>query len=1397
MPATAQPLGFGQSSLANAPLPASEFTAYSDKEKRRETTGVTDYIGSMYRQDQFTAGLMATIAGDRAMNPDPNYNPFKDPDFPTLSKGIPEEFMPYMWKAHSKAHAMYTADRLREKMDDLQRLDDMGTLGNIGRFALQFLSPENLALDVVGVGLVSNALQSARMANRVRGAVGIERAALVAEGKAADVAARSTGKAVAGGMAFGAAENYAIESLRQSVNFEDSEEGRVMAGVMGGAFTAPFALIGARSSRRLHEAADMEANALRALADAQDGHTLTPEQLKTITDIHAKSQAVRELEAGNISEHDFLARLEESNKVPHERALSDEFRGPPEPDEHFLDRLQATVREQAQEIIQQFHTEAEATTKQIKAQRIQWAFENGRKMREERTRLIEERKARDAQEAATLTDLSTPKAPTSQLGDALKKAFGVDNPGANMRAEKEAPHLQARLDESAKANAKAQATELKKAKNDAWAAHDAAQERQKAADFERAINERELLRSTIEDPFGFDHVAPEVDHTQPTEKDISEALMGQEVTGEHPKTGDLVSGKVVAVNHFDAGSRVLVETADGSRVSMDPRGLDQWPTDKAPEGFLPSSVGAAQALPITMLSDAGHLSSRFTGYSTVPGTNGKVKIPARFDLYAFLNESQNPVVRSMAHVLIKDPVGNKDKSTGQSMTASEWRDHIRRTVGGEFHLVARDAAKEAMKAAQVPFWDKLAFNAKFYEAVSRFTRGDTAVLNEFPQAAQGAIKKASSAQQKAMATMLDHLKAAGVQGADQIQANGAYVNRVWRHDNIRQAIATHGEANVVKLLADSFYGMTSKGPLTGDTAKAQSFLNVVRKLEFSTALQDIHLAARDMHTLRAELTSHNLSPDEIDTLVDVMFDARHAAGAQEGKPGNLKARMSIDETAALQTHTGVLRISDLLENDSRVLVDRYLMSMGGHYGMARVGFDSVASFRAKLNEAINENMAGNLDGDRFNKELQWLNDIQAHITGKPMSMADYSGTARAASAFRGYTRSVTLGQLGLTAAFEMKQAIGIMGMRAFITQLPSFRGFLQALRQGFIPDPGLARQVLSISGHGAEMASAYARAREISEDLPAHILGGAEHWANRVSHAADVISGNASFTSITRQLSAKMSIQFFHDLGEGAGRMTQKVRERLAGYGLEGKWTDDVLADLRTYANTQDGVVKDIRLDDWIKQAPDTYEAFQTFVGRQVRDAIQDHDIGETMPFMHSTLGKMFSELKTFFFVAHAKNMLKNVHYADGTTATSLMFGMLGEAMSYAMQQAINYPDKLEERLQPEVMGPAVMARMSSLGFAPMILDTGYQMATGKSLMAMGSTSSGTNNRNLFMTPSLQVAQSLYSAPGHALQSALGTNPYTGSDFRSDMKTVPLANTYGARGLVNWWANALPTSNGQ
>jgi hypothetical protein len=282
-----------------------------------------------------------------------------------------------------------------------------------------------------------------------------------------------------------------------------------------------------------------------------------------------------------------------------------------------------------------------------------------------------------------------------------------------------------------------------------------------------------------------------------------------------------------------------------------------------------------------------------------------------------------------------------------------------------------------------------------------------------------------------------------------------------------------------------------------------------------------------------------------------------------------------------------------------------------------------------------------------------------------------------------------------------------MGFRAFYQQLPAFRGFIDAVRNGFIPDNQLAKDVMQMTGFGTEMSSGYARAAEVDEGFLGQTLSRVEHVANMASHTTDLISGNASFTSLTRQFSSMMAIQRVFDFASGkvTGKFMENFRERAVGWGVDKEHLDGLLESLKTYTvANKGGKVESIQWEKWLQENPQHYQQFQTLISRMVRDAIQDQDLGEMLPFMHQTLGKLFGELKTFFMVAHAKNMLKNLHYRDFTAFQVWAVAFIGEMLAYTTQTGLNYahdPAKREELLTPEKIATAAFGAPQCMACCP------------------------------------------------------------------------------------------------
>ncbi|WKB55964.1 hypothetical protein [Eleftheria terrae] len=803
----------------------------------------------------------------------------------------------------------------------------------------------------------------------------------------------------------------------------------------------------------------------------------------------------------------------------------------------------------------------------------------------------------------------------------------------------------------------------------------------------------------------------------------------------------------------------------------------------APAGFIArGSIGSAQASLVDAVADQ----ATALAHIEVAGK----KVPIRFDIFAKLNSSENPLVRRLAFSLVKDPIA-VDKEVAQGWTASEWKSHLRRTVAGQFFREAKEQFQEAARVLGLNVYQRYKVERGFYEMVTRVTRGDETVLDDNPQIAP-MLRKASAAQRKVYETILREAKKVGVKGADGVDVRDFYVNRQWDIGKIRELEAMHGKQAVIDVVA----GAIQVPGLTGDTAKAARFLQAVKQLEFSPVMQDILLGAQDMGTLRSELKAAGLAPSQVDSIVDTLFEARGGA-SDAGQAPNLKFRFDLDENFSIKTEAGTLKVSDLLENDSRVLVDAYVGSMGGHVAAAKVGIRSRADWAARTKEVTDwftENPS-----PAAQAELRLLNDIYANITGRPMSTQDFSTPARMAAAIRGYTRSVMLGQLGLAATFEMMQAVSVMGFRAFVRHVPSLSQFTKALRAGHVPDAKLARDIQHIAGFGNELAMTYMRNAELEPGFMGAALSGFERGAHTVSHAVDILSGNASMTSITRQFAGRMAVQRMHDLAMGLQQVTPKLRERFVAQGIDADYLDTMLGQLRQFSDAgPGGTVRGIEWEAWQAKYPETYEKFQLVLSREVRDAVQDQDLGETMPFMHTTIGKIFGELKTFMLVAHAKNFLKQVNFADETAIRVWVIGFVGNAMAYMTQNAINYahdPAALEDRLSPERIGQGAFFRMASAGVVPALFDTGYGLLTGGDSLVQPGTTTNTDTRNFLQTPSLTVAGRLMSAPATLAGMATGSDVTTKAEMRSLVGALPGSNLYGVRNLANYLVDLQPATD--
>lgn len=878
-----------------------------------------------------------------------------------------------------------------------------------------------------------------------------------------------------------------------------------------------------------------------------------------------------------------------------------------------------------------------------------------------------------------------------------------------------------------------------------------------------------------------------------------------------------------ATDHVTAASEAAARDVEAHRAALAPEYAgDPVANENAP---VPKSEVMAEATPTpeTLLStlDGGGktggeniapvegntggtapLPDGFTGASMGSSSSGQavpVEITAmskaRFDIYSRLNKSENPVVQQGAEMMVKDAIGKVDAEGApivQRRTASEDKKMMVRTIAGGFHFAARQAYDEAAKALGWGWFERTKPSNvdNFYNLVGKALR-DERVFAENPDI-EPMLRKAVSSARDVYSTMLDHMQKAGVHGSETLAANPDYMNRVWLQSRIREMANLHGRGEVEKLFANAIRDKTNvlKRARANDPTSTLSdheilqksagkFVDSVMALEHSHLSTELLLTATDAPTLRAELKRAKLSDAEAESVINHLFEHNEATSGDAGKPAPLKYRFNLDESTRHTTAKGeTVGLSDLMENDSRVLVDRYMSSMAGHTAMARRGVKSRAEFNAILRAADENHGAEGMarDAKRFADEKQMLQDVYDHTVGRPMSLHSFNTLDRLANVARTYGRSVYLGQLGFTAAHEAFHSAGLMTWRAAFQQMPSLREFVSAVRSGNTPTNGLANDVRQMLGSLNEHVSGYMRQHEITDFTYDKQLHRVENVANALSHATDKFSGNSFMTSLTRGMAAAGTIQKYANFARDITKLTPEQRKRLVGAGMHSGDIDKVLAHLKDHVELDGNRVTGVKWEEWSAKDPGSYHDFLTAVDREVRQGVQDHDIGETWYLQHSSIGKIFTELRAFNIAGHSKQFLNSLHYRDRTSLQLWTTSFVVNAMAYVTQTGMNFahnPAELDKRLTTERIVRAAYQRSNMLGLMPFITDTvvpgfvsPYTKGSGQGLTA------NTDARNLLMPPSFNLL-------------ARGVNFMQNGNPKDALTVLPGSNTYGARNLID------------
>jgi hypothetical protein len=221
--------------------------------------------------------------------------------------------------------------------------------------------------------------------------------------------------------------------------------------------------------------------------------------------------------------------------------------------------------------------------------------------------------------------------------------------------------------------------------------------------------------------------------------------------------------------------------------------------------------------------------------------------------------------------------------------------------------------------------------------------------------------------------MLKKMKAAGVDGADDIAESANYIPVRHSYDKMRRMVQ-QGKVSMDSIyqmygsqIAKMYPGLTDLG-LT--PSKIGS--HFVETQKGAAPVGGIRGVLKE--ELRHMLVNAGVGKDKIDNLLNDLYKKTEDAG----KAANLRRRMDWDFGKVHVDNKGnTISINDFIESDVTSVMQRYNRSMAGRIGLAQAGYPTEASLREAL-QSGREAFKG--DHNLYDK---FVEDVQNGLLGRP------------------------------------------------------------------------------------------------------------------------------------------------------------------------------------------------------------------------------------------------------------------------------------------------------------------------------------------------------------------------------------------------------------------------------
>lgn len=436
---------------------------------------------------------------------------------------------------------------------------------------------------------------------------------------------------------------------------------------------------------------------------------------------------------------------------------------------------------------------------------------------------------------------------------------------------------------------------------------------------------------------------------------------------------------------------------------------------------------------------------------------------------------------------------------------------------------------------------------------------------------------------------LSEMKAAGVDGADNVLERAGYMNRKWNSAKIDDTIARleklgltreQAHAKVNGLVSLALRRANSMDQKLADQVGQAIVDRALRKGYFEDSVFNAPAGEGQLKELRSILKESKMPDDEIERALNVL----RVASDDAGKAGYMKHRMDLDYRATMRVGSENISIMDLIDSRVSTIVDQYVQQVATNSAFARKGLRKRSDI-----EALRDELLHDVPLEKRKEAADLFDNTVAHYRGDPAG-------AKVNDKFRllqSYGRTISLAWSGLWQMTEYATAMGEYGLAKTLKyasqEIPGFKSLMR-------PDRKTASSLNNVL---AEHSSASMRLRPFIarfEDgyemdmgnalqLSAQSWGQIVPYANAMKfvhhHQADVV-GNLILDRV--EMAAKGNTKAREALEKyGLGlHVMDKLASEIKAKGFDvDKWDDAVWAEVRpAFAKMMDAAVLRGRLGD-------------------------------------------------------------------------------------------------------------------------------------------------------------------------------------------------------------------------